>query len=215
MSDGIWVMSDELTITQQPNKALGSTIYFPSSPLNQTHSKKVSLPIFSPKFSIHTISPPNKHTLSFFLSCLIFGQGPKMSNAVSLQEKLFLFNWWHRNIHLNTDILGETAEEFDIGQNLRRSRMGVGHAYLPIWSRISNLFSLAIIFWSSVSFNLMVTRIINMMGQWGKIWGGIDGHRRRVEKREDREKYSLGLIFRVGFWGKEKGRYLCFREWEE
>ena len=41
----------------------GPTIYFPSSPSNQTHSKKVFLPIFSPKFSIHLISPPNKHTL--------------------------------------------------------------------------------------------------------------------------------------------------------
>ena len=36
------------------------TIYFPS---HQTHSKNVFLPIFSPKFSIHHISPPNKHTL--------------------------------------------------------------------------------------------------------------------------------------------------------
>ena len=35
-------------------------IYFPS---HQTHSKNVFLPIFSPKFSIHHISPPNKHTL--------------------------------------------------------------------------------------------------------------------------------------------------------
>ena len=33
-----------------------------SSP-NQTHSKKVFISIFSPKFSIHPISPPNKHTL--------------------------------------------------------------------------------------------------------------------------------------------------------
>ena len=45
-----------------------------------------------------------------------------------------------------------------------------GSTCLPcplIWSRISNLFSLAIICWSSLSFNLMVTGIINMMGQWG------------------------------------------------
>ena len=42
-------------------KYLGPTIYFLSSPPNQTHSKKVFLSIFSPKFSIHHISPPNKH----------------------------------------------------------------------------------------------------------------------------------------------------------
>jgi len=45
-------------------KYLGPTIYFPSFPPNQIHSKKVFLPIFSPKFSIHLISYPNKHTLS-------------------------------------------------------------------------------------------------------------------------------------------------------
>ena len=44
-------------------KHLGPTIYFPSSPPNQTHSKKVFFPIFSPKFSIYPISPSNKHTL--------------------------------------------------------------------------------------------------------------------------------------------------------
>ena len=44
-------------------KYLGPIIYFPSSPPNQTHSKKVFLPIFSLMFFIHPISPPNKHTL--------------------------------------------------------------------------------------------------------------------------------------------------------
>ena len=44
-------------------KHLCPTTYFPSSLSNQTHTKKVFLPIFSPKFSIHLISPPNKHTL--------------------------------------------------------------------------------------------------------------------------------------------------------
>ena len=44
-------------------KHLDPTIYFPSFLPNQTHSKKVFLPIFSPKFSIHSILPPNKHTL--------------------------------------------------------------------------------------------------------------------------------------------------------
>ena len=47
----------------QGEKHLGATIYFPSSPPNQTHFKKVFLPIFFPKFFIHSISPPNKHTL--------------------------------------------------------------------------------------------------------------------------------------------------------
>ena len=48
----------------QGRKHLGPTIYFSSFPSNQTHSKKVLFPIFSPKFSIHPILPPNKHTLS-------------------------------------------------------------------------------------------------------------------------------------------------------
>ena len=42
---------------------LNPTIYFPSSSPNQTHSKKDFLLIFSPKFSIHLISPPNKHII--------------------------------------------------------------------------------------------------------------------------------------------------------
>ena len=41
-------------------KHLSHTIYFPSSPSNQTYSKNVFLSIFSSKFSIHTISPLNK-----------------------------------------------------------------------------------------------------------------------------------------------------------
>ena len=44
-------------------KHLGPTIYFSSSPPNQTYSKKNFIPIFSPKFSIHHVSLPNKHTL--------------------------------------------------------------------------------------------------------------------------------------------------------
>ena len=39
------------------------TIYFPSSPSNQTHSKKIFISIFSPKIFIHPVSLPNKHTL--------------------------------------------------------------------------------------------------------------------------------------------------------
>ena len=49
-------------------KTHGPTIYFPFSPVNQTHSKKIYLPIFFPKFFIHLVSPPNKHTFSFFPS---------------------------------------------------------------------------------------------------------------------------------------------------
>ena len=41
-------------------------ISFPFSPPNQTHSKKVFIHIFSPKFSIHPILPPNKLTLEIF-----------------------------------------------------------------------------------------------------------------------------------------------------
>ena len=56
----------EIFLMGQKEKHLNSTIYFPSSPLNQTHSKKVFLPIFSSKFSILPISLPNKHTLRDF-----------------------------------------------------------------------------------------------------------------------------------------------------
>ena len=51
-------------------KHLGPTIYFPSFLSNQTHSKKVFFFIFSPKFFIHHVSPPNKHTLSKVLEVL-------------------------------------------------------------------------------------------------------------------------------------------------
>ena len=44
-------------------KYQGPTIYFPFFLLNQTHSKKVIIPIFSPKFSINPIPHLNKHTL--------------------------------------------------------------------------------------------------------------------------------------------------------
>ena len=51
---------------------LDSTIYFPFSLPNQSHSKKVFLPIFSPKFSLHLVSPLNKHTLNFYFSLVTF-----------------------------------------------------------------------------------------------------------------------------------------------
>ena len=44
-------------------KHSGPIIYFPSSPPNQIHSKKVFFPIFFSKFSIHHVLPPNKHIL--------------------------------------------------------------------------------------------------------------------------------------------------------
>ena len=53
-------------------KHLDPIIYFIFSPHNQTNSKKVSLPIFSSKFSIHPIPPPNKHTLSSFFIYFLF-----------------------------------------------------------------------------------------------------------------------------------------------
>ena len=51
-------------------KHLGPTIYFPSSLPNQTHSKKVFLPIFFLKFSIHPVSPLNRYTLRGLLHIL-------------------------------------------------------------------------------------------------------------------------------------------------
>jgi len=45
-------------------KYLGLIIYFPLSSFNQTHFNKIFIPIFSPKFSIHHISHPNKQTLN-------------------------------------------------------------------------------------------------------------------------------------------------------
>ena len=46
-------------------KHLGLNTYFPSSSPNQMYSKKNFLSIFSQKFSIHFISPPNKYTLNY------------------------------------------------------------------------------------------------------------------------------------------------------
>ena len=53
-------------------KHLGPTIYFPSFPPNQTHSKRVILPIFPPKFFIHPILPPSKHTLKVVILLFFF-----------------------------------------------------------------------------------------------------------------------------------------------
>ena len=48
-------------------KQLDPTNFFPSPHSNQTLTKKVFLSIFSLKFSIYLISPPNKHTLTVSL----------------------------------------------------------------------------------------------------------------------------------------------------
>ena len=67
-------------------KHLSSIIYFPSFFLNQTHSKKVFIPIFSSKFSIYSISPPNKHT---FMVCLVCCTR-SCNGMVILVKQLFL-----------------------------------------------------------------------------------------------------------------------------
>ena len=48
-------------------KQLDPTNFFPSPHSNQTLTKKVFLSIFSLKFSIYLILPPNKHTLTVSL----------------------------------------------------------------------------------------------------------------------------------------------------
>ena len=67
-------------------KHLGPIIYFLFSTLNQTHSKNVFLLIFSPKFFIHPISPPNKHTQSVNHHYLCM-QWLKIVCAFSLKKK--------------------------------------------------------------------------------------------------------------------------------
>ena len=75
-------------------KHLGPTIYFPSSPPNQTYSKKVFFPIFSPKFSIHPISPPNKHTLKLLVDPVIYGWGGKPCQAPNTVMRTIGWNCW-------------------------------------------------------------------------------------------------------------------------
>ena len=67
-------------------KHLSSTIYFPSFLPNQTHSKKVFIPIFSSKFFIYPISPPNKRTLMVCLVCCT----RSCNGMVILVKQLFL-----------------------------------------------------------------------------------------------------------------------------
>ena len=54
-------------------KHMGPTIYFPSFPPNQTHSKKVFFPIFPSKIFIHSVSPPSKHTLKVVILLFFLG----------------------------------------------------------------------------------------------------------------------------------------------
>ena len=54
-------------------KHIGPIIYFSFSLSNQTYSKKKFLLIFFSKFSIHHISPPNKHTLDLISWLLYIG----------------------------------------------------------------------------------------------------------------------------------------------
>ena len=58
---------EENILVGSRRKHLDPTIYFSSFLPNQTHSKKVFLPIFSPKFSIYHVSSPNKHILKVFV----------------------------------------------------------------------------------------------------------------------------------------------------
>ena len=65
-------------------KTLGPHHFLPSPPSNQTPTKKVFLPIFSSKFSIHPISSLNKHTLNL-LNC-----HPQLGDTQTHQKVLLL-----------------------------------------------------------------------------------------------------------------------------
>ena len=78
-------------------KHLGPTIYFPSFPPNQIHSKKVFFPIFSSKFSIHPVLPPNKHILrlqlyTISLTLLLILNMTKFNYKTSCNLKLQLYS---------------------------------------------------------------------------------------------------------------------------
>ena len=57
-------------------------IYFPSFSPNQIHFKKVFLPIISPKFFIHLISPSNKHILNVSHSSLLLMLLPPLITSI-------------------------------------------------------------------------------------------------------------------------------------
>ena len=68
-------------------KYLSPNIYFPSSPPNQTYSKKVFFLIFTSQFSIHYISPSNKYTLRVHL----IGRVEKWEDGKIGEQKKFYF----------------------------------------------------------------------------------------------------------------------------
>ena len=93
-------------------KHLDPPIYFPSSPPNQTHSKKVFLPIFFRKFSIHPISPLNKHILRasapvFVYSCIIekelnFTHLSHKTSHISLSKTVYIYTFVTIIVHIYT-----------------------------------------------------------------------------------------------------------------
>lgn len=85
-------------------KHLNLTIYFSFSLLNQTHFKKVSILIFSPKFFIHLISRPNKHILK---------KEFKLQRE-NKNEKFFrghLVRWRRRKIHCKVQVFSSRNGE--------------------------------------------------------------------------------------------------------
>ena len=97
-------------------KYLNSIIYFPSPLPNQTHSKKVLFPIFSPKFSIHPISPPNKHILK------VYGYIPSFPVVLIMQlyHKMALAKNLHeQKKHFVNQNLMKRKNKFNDCQNLR------------------------------------------------------------------------------------------------
>ena len=54
-------------------------------PSNQTPTKKVFLPVFSQKFSIHPISSPNKHTVGIL--DMLFGLWPYVTFLYPTSKK--------------------------------------------------------------------------------------------------------------------------------
>ena len=105
-------------------KHLDPTIYFPFSPLNQTHSKKVFLPIFSSKFSIYPISPLNKHTLN------VIDQKQELSFKIFSQSffKAFLL----RICHIQS-IMIDRVMNYHMGVVLDQTFFGLGASLGTCW----------------------------------------------------------------------------------
>ena len=90
----------ENILVGQGRKYLGPTIYFPSSSPNQTHSKKIFLPIFSPKFSINPVSPLNKHTLRFNSKVVVLGVFVDYTKTNNVMKILAYFAINHDALHI-------------------------------------------------------------------------------------------------------------------